>query len=100
MSDTVQQQILDIIAKHGEIDTSKLTPESTLSDLGIDSLEAIEIVFDIEEHFDIQLPDKDPEFDAETAGGLVKAVEKALAQRQDKADADQDAEHDCHGLQS
>lgn len=87
MPASVQQQILDIIAKHGDIDTSKLTPESTLTDLGIDSLEAIEIIFDIEEHFDITLPEKDPDFESDTAAGLVKAVEKALAERDKDADA-------------
>ncbi|MDA3914487.1 phosphopantetheine-binding protein [Oleiagrimonas sp.] len=86
MSESVQQQILDIIAKHGDIDTSTLKPESTLTDLGIDSLEAIEIIFDIEEHFDITLPEQDPDFDADTAGGLVKAVEAALAAKSDGED--------------
>ncbi|MGA9423187.1 MAG: acyl carrier protein [Rhodanobacteraceae bacterium] len=79
MSATVQQQILDIVAKHADVDVATLKPESTLTDMGIDSLEAIEIIFDIEEHFDITLPDRDPDFDTDTAQGLVKAVETALA---------------------
>lgn len=79
MPESIQQQILEIIAKHGDFDTSTLTPESTLTSLGIDSLEAIEIIFDIEEHFDITLPEQDPDFSADTAAGLMKAVEAALA---------------------
>lgn len=79
MSPSIQQQIFELIAKHGGIDLNTLTPESTLKDLGIDSLDAIEIIFDIEEHFDINLPDRDPDFDADSARGLVCAVQSALA---------------------
>ncbi|MGA8278719.1 MAG: acyl carrier protein [Rhodanobacteraceae bacterium] len=88
MSATVQQQILDIVAKHADVDVATLKPESTLTDMGIDSLEAIEIIFDIEEHFDITLPDRDPDFDTDTAQGLVNAVETALAAKGNAAPAD------------
>lgn len=92
MSTTIQQQILEIVAKHAAVDVATLTPQSTLKEAGIDSLEAIEIIFDIEEHFDITLPDRDPNFDTESAQGLISAVETALAAKSDaKADPDGDA---------
>lgn len=81
MTATVQQQVFGIIAEHGKIDPATITPESTLKDLGIASLEAIEIIFDIEEHFDITLPDRDPNFDTDTAQGLIDAVDQALQQK-------------------
>ncbi len=87
MTASVQQQILDIVAKHADVDVASLTPESTLKEAGIDSLEAIEIIFDIEEHFDITLPDRDPNFDTETAQGLISAVETALAAKSDAAES-------------
>lgn len=76
---SIQQQVFEVIAKHGEIDIHTLKPESTLKELGIDSLEAVEIIFDIEEHFDINLPDRDPNFDTDSAQGLIEAVQTALA---------------------
>lgn len=80
MSDSVQQEIFKIISGHApEVDSSALTPDSKLQDLGIDSLDAIEIIFDIEEHFDIHLPDKDPNFDTNTMRGLIDAVTSMLA---------------------
>lgn len=84
MAESVQQQIFDIIGKHDGVDASALTPQSTLKELGIDSLDAVEIIFDIEEHFDVTLPDRDPNFDTDSMQGLVTAVETALA---DKAGA-------------
>lgn len=78
MTATVQQQVFAIIAEHGRVDPDTIRPESTLGDLGIASLEAMEIVFDIEEHFDINLPDRDPNFDTDTAQGLIDAIDQTL----------------------
>lgn len=79
MNQAIADQVFDIVAKHGDIDRSKLSAESTLKDLGIDSLEAIETLFDVEEHFDITFPNQDPNIDGGVLAGLVDAVEQALA---------------------
>jgi len=79
MNQTTEQQIYAIIGKHCGEDAGPVMPTSNLTDLGIDSLEAIEIIFDIEEHFDVTLPDRDPNFDTGSVQGLVNAVESALA---------------------
>ena len=82
MSETIQQQIFEIIAKQAKIDVATIKPESTLKDLGIASLDAIELIFDIEEHFDINFPDQQgANFDSDTAQSLVDAVQKALTEK-------------------
>ncbi|MFI4888881.1 MAG: acyl carrier protein, partial [Burkholderiales bacterium] len=53
----------------------------TLKDLEIPSLDAIQIIFEIEDHFKIQMPDRDPNFDTESVKGLVDTVEKLLAEK-------------------
>jgi acyl carrier protein len=47
MSDDVQQTVFGIIAKEASIDAAKITPQSTLKDLEIPSLDAIQIIFEI-----------------------------------------------------
>jgi acyl carrier protein len=82
MTDTTQQQVFDIIAKQAKIDVAVIKPESTLKDLGIASLEAIELIFDIEEHFNINFPDQQgANFDTDTTQSLVDAVQKALDEK-------------------
>jgi acyl carrier protein len=79
MTDTTQQQVFEIIAKQAKIEVDAIKPESTLKDLGIASLEAIELIFDIEEHFDITFPEQQgTNFDSDTAQSLVDAVQTAL----------------------
>ena len=82
MTDSIQQSIFEIIAKQAKVDIATIKPESTLKDLGIASLDAIELIFDIEEHFDINFPDQQgANFDSDTAQSLIDAVEKALAEK-------------------
>lgn len=79
MTDTVQQQVFEIIARQAKLDVGSIQPGSTLKDLGVASLEVIETIFDIEEHFDVTLPEQDnADFNAETVQSLVDAVQKAL----------------------
>jgi len=90
MNATTQQQVFEIIATQAKIDVATIKPESTLKDLGIASLEAIELIFDIEEHFNINFPDQQgANFDSDTAQSLFDAVQKALA---DKAAAGEGSE--------
>jgi acyl carrier protein len=78
---STQQQVFEIISKQAKIEIGTITPESTLKDLGVASLDAIEVIFDIEEHFNINLPNEDTDFEAGTVGHLVAAVDRQLAQK-------------------
>jgi acyl carrier protein len=76
---SVQETVFDIIARESGIDRAKITPDATLKDLDIQSLDAVQILFEIEDHFKITMPDRDPNFDTESVKGLVDAVEKLVA---------------------
>jgi acyl carrier protein len=78
---STQQEVFEIISKQAKIDIDIIKPESTLKDLGVASLDAIEVIFDIEEHFNINLPNEDTDFEGGTVGHLVEAVDRQLAQK-------------------
>jgi len=86
---SVQETIFGIIAKEAGIDLGKISMDSTLKDLEIQSLDAVQIIFEIEDHYKITLPDRDPNFDTESVKGLVAAVEKLIAEKQAGAAAPQ-----------
>ena len=79
---SVQDTVFDIIAKESGIDRSRITPDATLKDLEIQSLDAVQIIFEIEDHFKITMPDRDPNFDTESVKGLIDAIEKLVAEKQ------------------
>jgi len=78
----VQETLFGIIAKEAGIERDKITLDSTLKELEIQSLDAVQIIFEIEDHYKITLPDRDPNFDTESVKGLVDAVERLVAEKQ------------------
>lgn len=54
---TTFDKVADIIAETSEIDRETITPDShTIDDLGIDSLDFLDIVFAIDKEFGIKIP--------------------------------------------
>ncbi|MCO5158383.1 MAG: acyl carrier protein [Aquamicrobium sp.] len=54
---TTFDKVADIIAETSEIDRDTITPKShTIDDLGIDSLDFLDIVFAIDKEFGIKVP--------------------------------------------
>jgi len=60
MSETANK-ITSIIADKLHIDAATIKPESTLQDLGADSLDMVDIIMKIEEEFGIEINDEDAE---------------------------------------
>ena len=53
----LDKDLTDIIAGEALIDPTKLTREATLTDLGLDSVDLITVVFAVEEKYSLQIPD-------------------------------------------
>lgn len=87
MSDEVTRKIVEIIAEQAVLEPEQISLESTLEDLGVDSLALVEAVFAIEEAFDISIPfnandPSDSEFDISNVGAMVAAVKGLIAAKQ------------------
>lgn len=65
------ETIRKIIAEKMEIDEDKITMESTLQDLDIDSLDMVDIIMDVESELDISLEDLK---DVQKVGDVVNFV--------------------------
>ena len=52
----VSQAIAKMIAEKMEIDVATIQPESNLQELGLDSLDTFDIIFNAEDHFGIKVP--------------------------------------------
>lgn len=67
-----------IIAEQAEInDVNSLTTETILEDLGLDSLDAVEIIMSLEEEFEIEVDDE-AFANVKTIGDVAYYIEKAL----------------------
>jgi acyl carrier protein len=84
MSDDVADRVTRIIAEQALVEPEMIRPETTLVDLGLDSLALVEIVFGIEEAFDISVPfnANEPnlsEFDISTVAQIIAGVKQLIA---------------------
>ena len=59
MSDDLIQRVLKAIATSKRIPLETVTIDSEFQQLGIDSMDAVEILFALENEFDINIPDDD-----------------------------------------
>lgn len=59
MSDELVQRVLKVIATSKRIPLETVTIESEFQQLGIDSMDAVEILFALENEFDISIPDEE-----------------------------------------
>ena len=69
-------RIKKIIVDRLGVDESKITENSSfVGDLGLDSLDIVELIMAFEEEFDIEIPDKDAE-KMKTVGDAIKYLNK------------------------
>lgn len=55
--DNLEQQVIDIIAKKKKLDPATVTLDSTFEQLGLDSLDAADLLFTVEDTFGVLVPD-------------------------------------------
>ena len=75
-----------ISAEQAVLDPSDVTRDSTLEDLGIDSLGLVESIFAIEEEFDISIPfnanePSESDFDISNVAAIIAGIEKLIAEK-------------------
>ncbi len=52
----ITKTVIQIISRELKIPEERLSPDTALQDLGVESLDLIEIIFALEEEFDISIP--------------------------------------------
>ena len=85
---SVESDIFEIIADKAVVEREKVISNASLEELEIESLDVVEIIFAIEEKFDIHVPfnanDQDLEFG--TVGDVVKAIENLIKENDGAVD--------------
>ena len=83
MSECVKNKIIKILSEQTLLDPSEIKENLSLDDLGVDSLALVEIVFSIEETFNITIPfnANDPTnstFDISNLNSMIHSVEDLI----------------------
>ncbi len=78
MSDELAEKVLSVIATSKRIPRERVTVDSTLEDLGMDSLDQLNLLFALESDFNISIPDEEAK-SIRTVSEMVEGVRKLVA---------------------
>lgn len=59
MKDPITQQVIDAITRVAELDTGTVSLETSFEDLGLDSLDALTLVAELEDQFNVSISDEE-----------------------------------------
>jgi len=76
---SIQAKVYEIIERKLSVNPEQITPEASfLDDLGADSLDTVELVMDLEDEFNLTIPDEDQER-LRTVQDAIDYLEERLA---------------------
>ncbi len=74
----IEVKVIEIVSKQLGVAKEKITRQSSfVNDLGADSLDTVELVMEIEDAFDLSIPDEAAE-KIQTVGDAIKYIEDHL----------------------
>jgi acyl carrier protein len=76
----VTERVLRIIAENQRKDVSLVAIDSSFEELGIDSMDAVNIVFALENEFGINVPDEEMK-NIRSVRDIVEGVQKLVAEK-------------------
>ena len=81
MQDELSKRVIAVMAATQHMPEEKITIDSTFQELGIDSLDGINILFALESEFDINIPD-DAAREIRTVHEMVEGVRQLVEAKQ------------------
>lgn len=74
--ESVEEKVKEIIVKQMGANKDQVAPETSfINDLGADSLDTVELVMELEDAFDMSIPDEEAE-KMQTVGDAIKYIKE------------------------
>ncbi len=87
MPDDLGKRVIGCIAETQHLEPDKISIDSTFEELGIDSLDGINILFGLETEFDVSIPDEAAQ-SIRTVREMVEGVARLIAEKPSPDSAD------------
>ncbi len=73
---SIEERVKEIIIKQMGVNKDQVMPETSfINDLGADSLDTVELVMELEDAFDVNIPDEDAE-KIQTVGDAINYIKE------------------------
>ena len=74
----IEQKVIDIVSEQMGVDKSEITRETSfVNDLNADSLDTVELVMELEDEFEMSIPDEEAE-KIQTVGQAIDYIKEHL----------------------
>ena len=80
MTDNLAARILDIVARETQRELTDLNLTDNIGNFDIQSLDMVQIIYGIEEEFDIFVPQESAAFEPQTLQDIVDGVGRLIAE--------------------
>ena len=80
MADDIERKVIDLIARKKHLDPAAIALDATFEQLGLDSLDSIDLLFGFEDEFGIIVPDE-AVASMKSVGQVVAGVRQLVAAR-------------------
>lgn len=75
--ETIEQHCIELIAAARKVPPDTLSPASTFEEIGLDSLDKVTLAFDVEEAYDIAIPES-ALATIQSIGAMAAAIQQAV----------------------
>ena len=79
-NDTVREKVVRVFSEFKKIPAEDINDGTTFEELGFDSLDGLNLIFELEEEFDLVIPD-DQAQSMKSVGQVIEGIETLLAER-------------------
>jgi len=79
-SDTVREKVVRVFSEFKKIPAEDINDGTTFEELGFDSLDGLNLIFELEEEFDLVIPD-DKAQSMKSVGQVIDGIETLLAEK-------------------
>jgi acyl carrier protein len=86
MNNEIAERVQKVVAKHLRVDTDKVPLDATFEQLGMDSLDGVNLLFELEDEFDISIDDQEAK-SITSIPQMVDGIEVLLARKAGNAEA-------------
>lgn len=85
MNQSIEHRVFKILAKTKKCQPQDIKPEQLIEDICEDSLDQVNLLFELEDEFDIDIPDEAREL--KTVQEIVAGVEKLVNAKQEQEES-------------
>ena len=84
---SVEERVIDIVTEQLGVSRDQIKDDTSfVNDLGADSLDTVELVMELEEEFDINIPDEAAE-KIQTVGQAIEHIKRIIEERDEQGDS-------------